>query len=389
MGFLFRRDKKDDKAAADECYTKGQWSQALEFYLRVCEGDPGNVKLLRRVADLQAKLGRNEAAAGTYRKVVESYAHDGFLVQAIAIQKILLRLDPTAEDVGRKLAQLYAKRGMGPRAVTPDRRALPEIPLFSDLDPDAFAQVVERLVPRSLAMGEFLFRQGDPGDSIFIVTSGTVRIARGGLTLAELAEGAFFGEGAFFSHEPRNADVVAIAPAELLEIRRGDTEALLSRYPGVASALSAFYRRRILDGILAASPLFGVLPEAERKALADRFQLVPVAPEEVVVREGDVDRALYLVKRGAFRVTARTPEGAQPSVLAELGAGSLFGEVALVSQAPRTATVTALEEGEVLRAGEADLRPVLQNHPELRRALETLRDERAAATIAKILGRQS
>jgi cAMP-dependent protein kinase regulator len=387
MGFLFRKGKRDEKAAADEFYTKGQWSQALDAYRRVCERDPGNVKLLRRVADLLARLGRKEEAVETYRRVAETYAQGGFLVQAIAIQKIVLRLDPSAADVGRNLTSLYAKRGMGPRVASSERRALPEIPLFSDLDPDAFAQVVERLVPRSLAMGEFLFHQGDPGDSIFIVTSGTVRISRGDLTLAELAEGAFFGEGAFFSHEPRNADVVAVAPAELLEIRREDTEGLLSRHPGVANALSAFYRRRVLDGILAASPFFGLLPEGERKTLADRLQLVRVEPGEVVVREGDTDRSLYLVKRGAFRVTARTPGQAEPAVLAELGAGSLFGEVALVSEAPRTATVSALEEGEVLRAGEADLRPVLERHPELRRALEKLRDDRAAATIAKILGR--
>jgi len=388
MGFLFGKDKKDEKSAADECYTKGQWAQALESYQRICEKDPENLKLLRRVADLQARLKHTDEAIGTYRRVAEAYAHGGFLVQAIAIQKIILRLDPSAEDVGRNLAELYAKRGMGPKAEATGKRALPEIPLFSDLDPDAFAQVLERLVPRNLGMGDFLFRQGDPGDSIFIVTSGTVRVSRGGLTLAELAEGAFFGEGAFFSHEPRNADVVAVAPAELLEIRRADTEVLLNRYPGVANALSAFYRRRILDGILAASPLFGVLPEAERKGLADQFQLSRVAPGEVVVQEGDTDRALFLVKRGAFRVTARTPGQKEPATLAELGAGTLFGEVALVSQTPRSATVAALDEGEVLRAEEADLRPVLERHPELRRALEKLRDERAAATIAKILGRK-
>ena len=110
MGFLFGKDKKDEKSAADEYYTKGQWAQALESYQRVCARDPDNLKLVRRVADLQAKLKRNDEAVATYRRVAEAYAHGGFLVQAIAIQKIILRLDPSAEDVGRNLAELYAFR---------------------------------------------------------------------------------------------------------------------------------------------------------------------------------------------------------------------------------------------------------------------------------------
>ncbi|MBE0617364.1 MAG: hypothetical protein IH608_05505, partial [Proteobacteria bacterium] len=173
MGFLFRKGKKDDKAAAEEHFSRGQWSLALDAYLRVSSRDPGNVKILRRVADLQARVGKRGEAVETYRKMAEIYAHGGFLVQAIAIQKILLRLEPSAEGVGKTLAELYAKRGIGPRATEVERRTLPEIPLFSDLEPEAFAQVVEKLVPRSLGLGEVLFRQGDPGDSIFVVTSGT------------------------------------------------------------------------------------------------------------------------------------------------------------------------------------------------------------------------
>ncbi|MEW6487435.1 MAG: cyclic nucleotide-binding domain-containing protein, partial [Thermodesulfobacteriota bacterium] len=180
MVSLFRKDRKDDRAAAEEHYTRGQWSQALEAYLRIGAREPDNVKVLRRVADLQARAGRREDAAASYRKLAELYAHGGFLVQAIAIQKILLRLDPSAEDVGRALADLYGKRGLAPRPAEAGRGPLPEIPLFSDLDPEAFARLVEKLVPRTLGLGEVLFRQGDPGDSIFVVTSGAVRVGRGG-----------------------------------------------------------------------------------------------------------------------------------------------------------------------------------------------------------------
>lgn len=389
---FFHKAKKDDRAAGEEFFTKGQWPQALASYERVLANEADNVKILRRVADLRAKVGRKGEAAEAYRKVAELYAGTGFLVQAIAIHKILLRLDPSAGDVGHKLADLYARRGIPAQVSTEGdadvRRELPTIPLFSDLDPESFRQVLDRLVPRSLTMGELLFRQGDPGDSIFVVTSGSVRVTRAGMVLAELGEGEFFGEGAFFSHEPRNADVSAVAPAELLEIRREDLEPLMARYPGVSNALGAFYRRRVLDGILAGSPLFGGLPEAERKRVADLFRVVRVDAGEPVVREGETDRTLYLIRRGRFDVSTRPPGGGPTLRLSELGPGEIFGEVALVGHGARTATVTALESGELLRIEGGDIDPFLQEHASLREALEHLRQGRAVDTVAKVLGRR-
>ncbi len=386
MTAFFRKDRKHDKSTGDEFFARGQWAQALRAYEAVLGPRPDNVKLLRRVADLRAKVGRKTEAVEAYRSVADLYAQSGFLVQAIAIQKILLRLDPEAEDVGRKLAELYARRGLQ-RTEKSAAKPMPEIPLFSDLDPEAFREVLERVVPRSLPMGAALFREGDPGDSIYVVTAGAVRVSRGDLVLAELGEGEFFGEGAFFSHEPRNADVTAVAPTELLEIRGRDLQELMAQYPGVAVGLTMFYKRRVLDGVLAGSPHFGCLSGEERRRVADLFRIVNVAPGEVVIRQGATDRTLFLVKRGRFAVTASGPAGGEPVLLAELGPGQLFGEVALVSKAPRTASVAAVTEGEVLRVEGDDLGPVLERNPQLGRALEETRDQRAADAVATLLGR--
>ncbi|MBI5446243.1 MAG: cyclic nucleotide-binding domain-containing protein [Deltaproteobacteria bacterium] len=385
----FRRNKRDDKVAAEEHYSKGRWTQALEAYERLLAREPENVKILRRVADLRVKAGRRAEAVHAYRKVADLFAATGFLVQAIAIQKILLRLDPGARDVGRKLAELYAKRGFASQpAACDEKRELPRIPLFSDLDAESFRQVLERVLPRALEAGDVVFRQGEPGDSIFIVASGTVRVARGELPLAELGEGEFFGEAAFFSREPRNADVSATGPTELLELRRVDAEALAAKYPGVRDGLGAFYRRRVLDGLLASSSLFGDLPEAERRRIADLFRGVPIAKGESVVREGEAERALFLVLRGRFQVTTAHPNGSGEVALSELGPGEFFGEVAFVSGRGRSATVSAAEEGEVLRIEGDDLDSFVERHPELGSTLSSLRDDRARDTISKVLGRK-
>lgn len=396
MALFSRRGKRGDKARADELFAAGHWDPALTAYEALLRSDAENVKLLRRVADLRVKLGRKAAAAEAYRKVADLYAEGGFLVQAIAIHKILLRIDPGAEDLGSKLADLYAKRGItAAPGITAEiehggagGQGLPDIPLFSDLEGEAFQEVVARLVPRALSAGEVLFREGDPGESIFVVTSGTLRVARGELFLAELAEGAFLGEGAFFSQERRNADVVAIGDCELLEIRRDDMEELMERYPGVEEALSEFYRQRVLDGVLAATPLFRNLDENARKRIAERFELLTVDAGEVVVREGETDRSLYLIKRGCFAVTTTLPGDETPRDLARLGPTEFFGEVALVGSTPRTATVRSIDRGEVLRVRGEDLDPVLDEYPELRRMLEDSRDQRAIDAVSKLLGRK-
>jgi cAMP-dependent protein kinase regulator len=400
MIFFRKEEKKSLKETADAFYTKGQWSSALTAYEKAIEGTTPDVKVVRRIGDLRAKLGLKAGAVDAYRKVADMYASTGFLVQAIAIYKILLRLDPSADDIGKKLVSLYAERGIGttpaPGSDTGSENApvvaapppeLPKIPLFSDLPADAFGKLVDRLVSHELTQGQYLFREGAPGDSIFIVTSGSVQVVRQDRVLAELGEGEFFGEGAFFSREPRNADVRSGQDTELLEIRREDLQALMAQYPKVSEALNLFYRQRILDRMLASSPLTAELDPQVRSEIVDLFETVQVHPGDVLIREGNRDRIFYFVTRGRFSVATIPPGGVEPMTIGEIVAGQFFGEITVLTHEARTATVTAMEEGEVLRADGEDLDPFLHRYPSVRAALEKMREERAEATVAKILGR--
>lgn len=400
---FFRKEKKDLKGNADSFYTKGQWANALSAYEELISKGKPDVKMVRRVGDLRVKLGNKAGAAEAYRMAADMYAGSGFLVQAIAIYKILLRVDPTAEDVGEKLAGLYAERGLGPtqgekgavhgaRAPAPSgpqapAQPMPKIPLFSDLPPEAFGKVVAKLVPHELSGGDYLFREGDPGESIFVVTSGAIEVLRGDHVLVELGEGEFFGEGAYFSHEPRNADVRAAGEgAELLEIRREDLQPLMESYEGVASALNLFYRQRIVDRMLASSPLMSELDSEDRTGIQELFKARRVAGGQDIVTEGEQDRTLYFVIRGQYQVHTRSP-GGERLVLGTLGPGEFFGEVAFLSGSTRTATVTAQEDGVLLTITWEALAPHIEKHPAISAALEAARDERAADTVAKILGR--
>jgi CRP-like cAMP-binding protein len=115
---------------------------------------------------------------------------------------------------------------------------------------------------------------------------------------------------------------------------------------------AAFALKSLKEGALAQ------VPAAQVEALIKRSQRLRVARGELVVREGDEGDDCYLVVAGRFQVE-RIVGGAKLA-LAELKSGDAFGEEALVSEAKRNATVTALTDGELLRARRADFNELLR-----------------------------
>jgi hypothetical protein len=123
------------------------------------------------------------------------------------------------------------------------------IPLFSDLSTPEFIDVAILLVRRVAKVGETIVREGDPGDSMFIISTGEVRatIESSGqqLPVATLRDGDFFGEMAVLSGEPRTATVTAVKNTELLELSRENLQVICSRHPHVEAKLRLAYDERV------------------------------------------------------------------------------------------------------------------------------------------------
>ena len=106
------------------------------------------------------------------------------------------------------------------------------------------------------------------------------------------------------------------------------------------------------------------------------------AAGQVVIRQGDAGESMFVILSGRVEVTVRDQDG--PEVrLAELTAGDFFGEMSLMTGAPRVATVTATEETRVMEVSKDSFRHVLEARPELvdelGRALHVRMAERAQA----------
>lgn len=129
-----------------------------------------------------------------------------------------------------------------PREETHDR-IIEAVAIFEPLTAEERDAVVKSLVKYIYAPGEIILRQGDPGDSMFVISRGKAEVqipqTNGSLQrVAVLERGNFFGEMALLTGEPRNANVSALDEVEVLEIRKSVMQELLNKNSQLAEALS-------------------------------------------------------------------------------------------------------------------------------------------------------
>ncbi|MFN8557129.1 MAG: Crp/Fnr family transcriptional regulator [Dehalococcoidia bacterium] len=123
-----------------------------------------------------------------------------------------------------------------------------------------------------------------------------------------------------------------------------------------------------LVGLLAEVPIFADVQPQELARLADRMRRRTFRRNEVVLHRGDPAGALHIVASGRVKITLPSEEGDE-TVLALLGAGQCFGEVAALDGGPRSATVTAIEPTETFALLREDLLALARESPDFALAL--------------------
>ncbi len=372
------------KEKAESLFSKGRYGEAIEAYGKIKAYGSKDPRIFLRLGDIARKAGDDKASIDYYKEAAGSFTKLGFIVKAIAVCKLIMNIDPSRGDVQDKLAALYkgqpskqaAKRqdGEGPA------KALPRTPLFSDFTEEEFLAVVKKVISRELPTGGYLFREGDAGDSIYIIAEGTVEVIgrakdSSAVRLASLGEGAIFGEFGFFLNAKRTTDVKGSANSTILELTKEDLSSIISRHKRVEEVLFNFYKERVVDKFMALSEVFRFLNNAERKEVLSRIELVKLPKGSVIMKEGDKGDTMYLIKSGRVSVSSSGKNGKGISI-AELGEGDFFGEIGLATSRPRVATVTALTDLELAAFSRAIIKDLLTGHPEAKGALEKVIKER-------------
>ena len=157
---------------------------------------------------------------------------------------------------------------------------LSEIPLFSQLRESDIAGLARVTQERSYPKNSLIVFADDPGDALYVVLSGQVKIVIGAedgreVILSIRGEGEFFGEMSLIDHEPRSAHVIAMENSKLLVLRRDDFARCMKEIPEIATGLLRAMCRRLrqADSMISSLVLLDVPGRVARLLLemADKF----------------------------------------------------------------------------------------------------------------------
>jgi CRP-like cAMP-binding protein len=408
---------------AMHAYLAGDLARALRVNVHLLKAAPTDYEARLRIADVLAAAGQKAEAARVYRSAARFDLLSGHPLPAVVAARALQALGESVDDLYTAIAMRYGRGSdmldrHAPRLASPDPEeevgvpslvgldgaqllaarvdeavtlataegaleGLPEqvrpVPLLSELTEESFRRVLGALTVQRLPDKQVVLREGEIGRSFFLVASGQVVVynldSLGHRTdLANLREGAVFGEMALLSASPRTASVEVVDDADLLELGLPALSTLAGEMQAVAAALDAFTRERLLRNVLAASPLFKPFSNKQQQDLLRRFTEHDCAPGTVLIREGDEARGLYVVLSGELEVVKK--EGIVVLDLATLKPGDVCGEIAFVRGGKTTATVRAARQSAVLFLDRVYVERLVENVPELKALFETLSEER-------------
>ncbi len=213
--------------------------------------------------------------------------------------------------------------------------AVKGILLFRSLESEQMQEVIDAMFERKVKDGESVIEQGDDGDNFYVIENGFydvyVKTDNGLKKVHQFQDKGSFGELALMYNMPRSASVAAVGPGTLWAMDRASFRRIVLK--------SAFKKRKMYEGLLEKVPMLKHLDSYERMNLADALSSKYFEPGQCIISEGDDADGMYFVEQGDVRVTI-TQSGKEKDV-STLNSGNYFGEMALVENQPRSASVYA------------------------------------------------
>ncbi len=327
--------------------TSQQWAEARVAYEELLRRFPDDVSNAYALAEVYQRLKMSGEAIATYQWIAGRFAAKGELLRAIAALQGILKIDPQHAETQRTLADLYAKR-KAEGAPTPGG--------------------APRLTPKPNARG------GSSSTSAGVASVAPMggapeapkapkRVPTGESDVVDLSDDHLVPlteSGSFLTTRPPD-------PPKGEPVRRvkGPGEPP----PGFPHAIPLRY---------ASVPLFSALSTRTFVKVIGQVKVHRLGPDTIVVREGEKGDAIFAVAEGQVRVTKEV--GTETLELATLPAGSFFGEMAMLTGAPRRATVSSVGDVEILEIPQAALDDLASEVPTVGETLRRFCRERLLQT---------
>ncbi|XP_067126020.1 cAMP-dependent protein kinase type II regulatory subunit-like isoform X3 [Centruroides vittatus] len=228
--------------------------------------------------------------------------------------------------------------------------AVRDIFLFRALDEEQMQEVLDAMFERKVQPGDIVIKQGDDGDNFYIIQHGLYHVFvstdkdEKGNMVGKYEDSGSFGELALMYNMPRAATVEAVTNGSLWAMNRQTFRRIVLK--------NAFKKRKEYEQLLESVPMLKSLEPYERMNLCDALMPKQYTNGELIIRQdheysscGDKADGMYFIEEGTVRVTMVTSEGPERGKQVEMSRlkkGEYFGELALVTQKPRAASVYAI-----------------------------------------------
>ncbi|XP_033736056.1 cAMP-dependent protein kinase regulatory subunit isoform X2 [Pecten maximus] len=205
--------------------------------------------------------------------------------------------------------------------------------LFSHLDDNERSDIFDAMFPVHRHSGEIIIQQGDDGDNFYVIDQGEVDIFVNNEHVTTIGEGGSFGELALIYGTPRAATVKAKGDVKLWGIDRDSYRRILMG--------STIRKRKMYDEFLSKVSILENLDKWERLTVADSLEPVEFEDGQEIVRQGEPGEDFFIITEGQAAVLQRRAENEEAVEVGRLAQSDYFGEIALLLDRPRAATVVA------------------------------------------------
>lgn len=425
MVLRFGQSKAEDVATL---IARKNYSKAIETIREQLKTQRADARLRLQLGDVLALAGRDKEAVQILAPLADEFAREGFAAKAVAILKKIQKLDPGRRDVDAKLAALIEQKQRHATVVLPlvpppsardsfeigiEEIGLappPDAPRPSDPVALVAARAPAPAAPRSPAP-EFVLEQG--GDELDLGFGGAApapvapapppsappaRAAtpdHGPRSAAVVLDQDLFMEDPDLLVEPDPEPAVVAEPLVEADAATPDTGDPMSDN-AFADELLSLVDAAFKDvpggddgvpmpdhdvgspgGQIVVSPLFKDFSVDEMVAVIQGLRLLTFEPRQIILREGQPGESMYMLTAGTAKAYVRGADGRQ-ALVGELDEGAFFGEVAVLTGGPRTATVVAATHCELLELDRPTLDEITARHPHVRDVLEQFARERLA-----------
>ncbi|XP_070256956.1 cAMP-dependent protein kinase type I-alpha regulatory subunit-like [Myotis yumanensis] len=221
-------------------------------------------------------------------------------------------------------------------------KAIEKNVLFSHLDDNERSDIFDAMFPLSFIAGETVIQQGDEGDNFYVIDQGEMDVYVNNEWATSVGEGGSFGELALIYGTPRAATVKAKTNVKLWGIDRDSYRRILMG--------STLRKRKMYEEFLSKVSILHLecgkrclesLDKWERLTVADALEPVQFEDGQKIVVQGEPGDEFFIILEGSAAVLQRRSENEEFVEVGRLGPSDYFGEIALLMNRPRAATVVA------------------------------------------------